>query len=109
MSIGPKIKFSIPFHFVVYKIHLEDKIPNLVSKFKSDDILPLFVARNGRKLTKFPILPVFDRSLANTGEGVKCYQIGGGECNLVWALGALCCTISLSYVFNVHGMEQVSS
>ena len=38
---GPK-KFSIPFNFTVSKTRLGERIPNLVSKFKSDKIWPPF-------------------------------------------------------------------
>ena len=57
---GQKIKFSIPFHFVIIKIRLDERITNLVSKFKSDNIWPLFGQRNGGKLVKSGVLPVFD-------------------------------------------------
>ena len=51
---------------------LDERTPNLVSELKSvtyDSIL----AKNGKKLAKYPIISVFDRFLAKNG--VKGYPI----------------------------------
>ena len=43
------------FHFWVREFHLDEKIPNFVSKLKSDNILPRFgqkTVENDQKLAK---------------------------------------------------------
>ena len=42
-------------------MRLDERIPNLASELKLDNILPSFWPKNGRKLAKYPILSVFDR------------------------------------------------
>ena len=54
-------------------MRLDERIPNLVSELKSDDIYPSFCPQNGQKLAKYPILSVFDHFSAKNG--VTCYPI----------------------------------
>ena len=53
-------------------MRVDERIPNLVSEFKSDSIWPLLDQNTG-KLAELGILPVFDRFMAK--KGVKCYPI----------------------------------
>ena len=53
---GPKIKFSILFHFFVKKMCLDERTTILASEFKSDNIWPLFgqkVFENRQHFTSF--------------------------------------------------------
>ena len=49
-------------------MRLDERIPNLTSELKSDDIYCSLWPKNGRKLAKYPILPVSDRFLTKMGQ-----------------------------------------
>ena len=55
-------------------MHLDERIPNMVSELKLDNIWPHFWPKNCRKLAKYPTLSVFDRFWPNMGSNVIQFQ-----------------------------------
>ena len=69
-------RFSIFFHFGDRKFCLDVRIPNLVSKLKSDSIWPPFWPQNCQNLANLAVLPVINHSQKFFGQkGVKCCPI----------------------------------